>query len=350
MAYKILYVEDLDPSSIIHELSASGFDAKPYNPESLETLLKEVRGNDLLLLDFRLTENRKIPFDAPTIAQTIRTLGSESHLDIPVVLISTEDKICNYYDDYSSQDLFDFSLSKETLLNNLPKFSRRFNAAIEAYKFVIKSKMNALEELGLKENNIQSIDYRILEKLNSDMFQKDVFATTNFILNNIIKAIGVLLGEDVLSARLGISVKSPDWDKLKDKLSIFKYSGIYSSAYDRWWAFGIDGWWSEQNSNTSLRRLNAQQRVARIKEMTGLQNLIEVEKIHYSSSTNYWTICKDCKQPLDPIDGLELSQKYMYPWQEKEYISMDAGLKSSPLTKLVTPQDMKRLREFSKNI
>src|ERR1700749_312856 len=133
MAYKILYIEDLNPGSIVHDLKAHGFEAEHYNPESLNKLLEKAKNHDLLLLDFRLTENQKVQFDAPTIAQTIRTIGSNSHMGIPIILISSETKISAYYKDYSSQGLFDFSVSKEDFLQKMPKFSKRFESVIEAY-------------------------------------------------------------------------------------------------------------------------------------------------------------------------------------------------------------------------
>ncbi len=43
MAYKILYIEDLKPGSIVHDLKASGFEAEHYNPESLSELLSKAK-------------------------------------------------------------------------------------------------------------------------------------------------------------------------------------------------------------------------------------------------------------------------------------------------------------------
>lgn len=350
MAYKILYIEDLDPSSILHELRAYGFEVEHCNPESLDTLLIRIKDFDLLLLDFRLTEIPKISFDAPTIAQTLRTFGSASHLDIPVILISTEDKICEYYEDYTSKDLFDFSVSKETLLKNLPKYSLRFKSVIDAYQFVITSEKDISKALGISSDLLQNIDYRIIEKLSNNIYGKDVFAFNNFILNNIIRSIGVLIGEEVLSARLGVSRNSEDWEGLKSEFSAFKYLGIYSKAYDRWWSFELDNWWKSKSNGGSLRRLNAQQRVDKLKEITSYKNILPEEKTPHASSSNFWTICKDCRRAIDSIDGLELHQKDLFPWQEKEYISINAALQSSTLNKYIKTFDKERLREIAKTL
>jgi hypothetical protein len=350
MAYKILYIEDLNPGSIIHDLKSNGFEAEHYEPENLDELLVKVKNYDLLLLDFRLTENQKVMFDAPTIAQTIRTLGGTMQMDIPIVLISTESKICEYYKDFSSQDLFDYSVSKEVFLENIVKYSERFNAVIEAYSFEKGNNKNIFKSLDIDEKEIENIDYRIIEKLKSEIYSSNIFAYNNFILNNIIRSIGVLIGEDVLASRLGVSIKSTDWETLKSQLETFKYTGIYSNAYDRWWNYKIENWLIEQNNNSSWRRLNAEQRVQKLIEITGLKNLVVSEKLKHSSGTNFWTICKDTKQPLDTIDGLELHQRDLYPWQEKEYISILSGLESSPLFKFVKPFDREKLIEISKSL
>ncbi len=351
MAYKILYIEDLKPGSIIHDLEANGFQAEHYEPDGLESLLVKIKGFDLLLLDFRLTENQKVVFDAPTIAQTIRTTGGSQHMDIPIVLISTEGKICDYYKDFSSQDLFDYSVSKEIFLKNIAKYSKRFAATIEAYKIVNKNNKNISHSLGLSVDEIkENVDYRIEEKLNNDIYQTSVFAYNNFILDNIIRSIGVLIGEEVLSARLGVSRKSEDWHKLMEILSQFKYTGIYSNAYNRWWSHKLENWLITKNNGNSWRRLNAEQRVKKLIEFTGLENLDVLNKIEHSSGSNFWTICKFSKEPLDPIDGLELNQRDLFPWQDKEYISIKSGLETCDLYRYVKPFDKEKLRTFEKSL
>lgn len=346
MGYKILYVEDLDPGTIVHDLKSQGFEADHYNPESLDELMIRAKDYDLLLLDFRLTENLKIIFDAPTIAQTIRTVGGTAHLDIPIVLISTEDKITDYYRDFSSHDLFDFSVKKQTFLENLEKYAGRFNSAIEAYKIVADSNKNLEKCLGITGEFLKSLDYRISEQLSTETYSQDVFAFTSYVLKQIIRSIGVLIGEDVLLARLGISKKSKEWEKVLKRLEPFRYRGIYANSYCRWWSQEIERWWKNEISETSLRRLPAQKRVDLLREKLGLTELIAQEKTVQATSSNYWTICKQMNVGIDSIDGLELHQRDIKPWQEKEFISIQAGLESSELNKFVKPYDRERLKDI----
>tara|TARA_R110002020_G_scaffold218232_3_gene426042 strand:- start:2349 stop:3425 length:1077 start_codon:yes stop_codon:yes gene_type:complete len=325
MAFKILYIEDLEPGSILHELNNSGFEVEHHIPKNFEETVKAIDGFDLLLFDFRLTETTAI-FDAPTIAQTLRTINSDNHRDIPIVLISSETKISDYYKDLTSQDLFDLSLTKDTLLKNVGKYSRRFKSLINSYKTISAEKFDIFKILNLTDKQRKGLDYRIVEKLNRDTFNGNVFAFSGYILNNLIQTIGPLFGEDVLSARLGISKKSKDWEKLKSSFEGFKYNGIFSDSYDRWWSIGLIEWWKEHNDGiNSLRRLNSAQRLARLIEITNL-TLIAQEPTKFASSSSYWTICKETHLPIDPIDGLELNKKDLLEWQEKEYLSIEAGL------------------------
>lgn len=358
MAYKILYIEDLDPGSIIHDLNNHGFEVNHHIPKNFEETVKEVNGYDLLLFDFRLTETTAI-FDAPTIAQTLRTINSDNHRDIPIVLISSETKISDYYKDLTSQDLFDLSITKDTLLKNLEKYAQRFKSLISTYKTIRKEEFDVFNILKLTDDQRKNLDYRIEEKLNRDMFSNDVFAFSSFILKNLVQTIGPLFGEDVLSARLGISKSSKDWEKLKSYFDSFKYNGIFSDSYNRWWSYGLINWWKENNDgNNMLRKLNAEQRFKRITEITGLSLTVQ-EPTKYAKSTAYWTICKETNLPIDPLDGLELHKNDLLDWQEKEYISIKAGLEPQKFDsatrkpvyiKFLKPIERNKLKSIAKNL
>ena len=358
MTYKILYIEDLDPGSIIHDLNSHGFEVTHHIPKNFEDTIKEIKGYDLLLFDFRLTETTAI-FDAPTVAQTLRTINSENHKDIPIVLISSETKISDYYKDLTSQDLFDLSLTKDTLLNNMVKYSKRFTSLINAYQKVKNEKFDVLKVLNFPTDQNKAIDYRIIEKLNRDMFSNDVFAFSSFILKNLIQSIGPLIGEDVLSARLGVSKTSDNWEKLKSNFEHFKYKGIFSDSYNRWWADGLIDWWKNHiDGDNSLRKLNAEQRINKLSEITKL-SLTSQAPTKYAKSTSFWTICKETHLPIDPIDGLELHKNDLYEWQEKEYLSLQAGLepqkfdsttKEPIYIKFLKPIEKDRLKSIAKSI
>lgn len=91
----------------------------------------------------------------------------------------------------------------------------------------------------------------------------------------------------------------------------------------------VETWWDNEVIHaTSLRSLSAPNRVDYIKESMGLEELQSAQRIEKCDSDEFWTICKAYNRPLDPIDGLLIEgQDNLYPWQEPEYVSIDAALK-----------------------
>lgn len=348
MAYKLLYIEDEDSSSIVANLEKKGdFKVKTWNPDSLEELGDQIKGMDLLVMDFRLTHSKTI-VDGPAFAQALRTKNSSIHMNIPMFLFSVEDNITDYYKDYTSQDLFDFSVPKGEYLLHSDKYNDRIASIIDAYKTIIQSKNDLKLILNISEDfKNDNLDYRIEFSLSKKLFAEDVYAFSSFIHHNLIRSVGALIGPDILSARLGVSQKSEDWKALLSQLENKKYSGVFSDVYDRWWAESISEWFkSSDEQKRSLRRLTAEDRVISIKQITGLKNLIPLDKIkksNYSAiSSKFWTICKETKLPIDYVDGYELYDRDLFVWQEPEFISF-LGKSSKRYGKYIKPSDQNKI-------
>lgn len=354
MVYKVLYIEDQDPASIKAELEKGNkLNVVPLSPDNIESAISNSVDKDLLIMDFNLKESKSI-VDAPAITQAFRTSSSKSYRDIPIILLSSENNITDYYKDFTSQDLFDLSISKEHYLNNVDKYNYRFITLIKSYNAIKTGKKNIHNILGINEDQLSKLDYRIKFHLNKDSVINDTYAYSNFILQNVIRSIGVLIGEDVLSARLGISKDSLDWEALKKELFSHKYKGIFSDSYDRWWSDDISIWFKEQSSlNSSLRRLTADKRCEEIKKITKLENLDSLTPIesgkYKAKSARFWTICKEEKIPIDYIDGFEIYERELYPWQDPEYLSM-LGVSSKKYSKFIKPGDKARLIEIEKTL
>jgi CheY-like chemotaxis protein len=345
MEYKILYVEDLVAHSIEDNLKRQGYNVITNDAESLEELLNALNQDfDAYVLDFRLTANRG-RLDAPAIAQAIRTKGN-NHKDTPIVLISNEDKLKEFDKDLTSQDLFDFAISKTIFRKEADKYSKRINSFIEAYK-TIKNANGQLDTiLGITPEEVDSfIDYRLLEKINSEKIKDDIYANCRFVNISLIRGIGVLIGNDVLSARLGVDKESKDWEKLLDILEPYKYKGVLSEAYDRWWSEKILIWWSNFSDNISLRRTTAEKRVKILKEKLGL-DLIPLSPLQHANSTCFWTICMETKKGLDPNEGFIINKKEYFPWQEMEYLSLCGALEQSDYRKFLSPTDRAEIRNL----
>lgn len=70
----------------------------------------------------------------------------------------------------------------------------------------------------------------------------------------------------------------------------------------------------------------------------------------YAQSCRFWTICQTTLKALDPLEGFELLQRNLYPWQEQEYISFEAILQGSDkYKKYATKEAKQRFRQLEKD-
>lgn len=348
MAYKIFYIEDLDPESRIETLKSEGFEIISFKPDvNIDDIIQKISDEnpDIILMDYKLTEGSELSYcDAPTIASTLRSKYNDGIKERPIVLISTLDNIVNLYrKDYTSHDLFDYAISKEKALENPDRFRKKCLSFLNSYVNIKENDFDLDKILGV-DGNAHLIHSRIRIHLNKDV--KSVYEFSRFIFEHLIRCSGLLIGEDILSARLGISKDSSDWEKLKEQLSDYKYIGVFSDVYNRWWMSKIDSWWLEIiKEKHTLRHYNAEERMIILKEKLSL-NLNIVSSSDKNLSANYWTICKHTKLPLDPFDGIELLEEEFKPWQDKDYVSIDGYLADvEKYSKIVSEIDRNEIRK-----
>lgn len=349
MAYRILYVEDQNAYSMQDDLERQGYIVEVNDSDNFDNLFDVINSKefDAYIFDFRLTAN-KGRLDAPAIAQALRTKGN-NYKSAPIILISNEDKLKEFDKDLTSQDLFDFTVSKKQFRDQINKYANRINSFIAAYKTISKYHYCLNEILGIsKEEKNIFIDYRIEEKSKLDIFKNDPYAYCRFINISLIRGIGPLIGPEVLAARLGVKPDSRDWEKLLDILEKFRYKGILSSAYKRWWMVGILEWWKDIANNISLRRTPANERVKIISNKYNLK-LDNAILPKFASSENLWTICMETKLGIDPCEGYIINKKEYAPWQEMEYISLYAALEQSKYRIFLSPSDKLEILDIEKN-
>jgi hypothetical protein len=353
MAYKIAYLEDLDAASIQRNILQLGFEIIHIMPQdNFEDTLKQIQevNADLLLMDFRLNAGTA-KFNAPPFAQFFRSQVIEDGRNLPIALISSEENIRDYYRDYTSFDLFDFAVDKATFLNNTEKYCTLFSELIHTYTIASNNRNIGISLLKIPDDLQQRFDKRFLDILMMDKYINDPFMLSNLLLSYFVKPIGFLIGPDVLSARLGISSDSKSWDDLVIHLNKFKYNGIYSKTYSRWWAQGIEIWWKNQFPDMPLlRRLNAEQRCEIISNKLSIPGLEPSIKPELSNSSRFWTVCAGSKKPLDPIDGFEIARDVINsPWLEPELYSFDYLVNHSDTECLKELKEHERDR-FSKKV
>lgn len=304
--------------------------------KQLEFLQAKLKSSDGVILDLKLNEKpidehgSFAKFRGSSVAQELRTLAKESPgtKDFPIILISAENKLADSLDQ-TSLDLFDYIIKKGDMGQkqgfSFDDIIARLSWLVEGYNFLSAAKKSAKETLGITDTEI--LDIRFLEEWNRQL-GRPIHVMARFLIKKVIDRPSFLIDENLLSARLGISRSSGDWNKVLENLKDAKYAGAFSKGIDRWWMPLIEVWWDDiSKGKVQLRSLSAEQRVKYISDALTLTKLEPLKKMETAKSSAFWVVCKGRGTAIDTTDGLIISgQEHIYPWQGLEYISIEEAL------------------------
>lgn len=337
---------------------------KPTNfEEELDRLSKILSGYDAIILDLQLDgpqENTKgnsalnfhVKYQAPPLAQTIRTLASEAKVpDVPIVLCSTEAKIkASFSRDFTSHDLFDWTFLKDDINEET---IGKISSLIEGYRVLNKIKNNFSEAL---KRDYDELDERILSRFISED-NSPIHEMARVVFKDVVQRTGVLINENTLAARLGIDIsKSGEhWNNLLESHFLAaKYKGIFHESWIRWWNdLVIDKF--EEITGENLASLDAESRVNLLKKNTEFEGLVASDMIELCKSNYFWNICEISKEPIDPFEGFKiLPKEEPKPWQDYHYVSLFAFVTKPDMVSKkgikIHPSDMERLIEERKKL
>lgn len=346
--YKLLYIEDQDPQTCVNLLKEDDmFEVETVDAAKTDDTLDTIKDHsfDIFLMDFELTSHTG-RVDAPTYASTLRTKFKE-HKDCPIVLISSDRNIGRFKQDFSNNDLFDIVVTKEEFAYRYKTYKLRMYDLVEAYSKIKKSSFDISSILGVKDENV--LDFRFVHYLKMYGENHDVYGICRFVQKTYLQSIGPLIGEDVVAARLGIDKECDDFQKLLKLLESYRYKGILSTSYKRWWADKIQEWWNCEFDGEFLRLMPAQQRVQALNSKFNL-HLCSVNPLDFNRSSCYWSICNELKRPIDPNEGYVILNDKIYPWQEHEYYSLKSITSNSQLLTKLSVADRKKIIEYGQNI
>ncbi|WP_304875353.1 response regulator [uncultured Bacteroides sp.] len=348
MGYKILYIEDENANSIKSDIESDGISVDVLQPTGFEMDLNKLCENtyDAFVMDFRLTAGvGKV--DAPTFATTLRTEGANQK-KVPIIMISTERNLPHFENDSTSQDLFDIVIGKEAFRRNHQKYTTRIKSFIEAYRTIAQCNFDIKTILDI--DDISELDYRFIFKLESYKSRGDIYGYLRFINNSLVRAIGPLVGPEVLAARLGIDINEDDKNFQKlvtmPEFTKCKYTGVLSNTYNRWWFDKIQILW-QSISPVSLRRTIAKGRVDILNQQYNLKLRYAIP-LEMATSSTFWTICHEYKKPLDPTDGYQFRNRHLDEWLEPEYISLKGALEFPSKQEFLSPLDKEEVRSLGK--
>ncbi|KGO93656.1 hypothetical protein [Flavobacterium subsaxonicum] len=354
MQYKYLYIDDVKDGNeigVINALQKDGhlevdfmqpmewdlmFTKEIDGTPNVDYLPKNLEGYNGLILDLRLYDNANnkgytATYRGSTVAQEIRTLVKEKEInhDIPIVLITANENVDTSLDE-TGKDLFDNIVKRSDVGNAYTTFRSKLISLAAGYIF-FNNEQKSLEYI-FSYDKVSNIDFRFIQYFN-DIKDQPTHVISRFLTKNVFEKPSFLIDEYYLSARLGISMQSEDWINFKNNfLNDYKYKGVFSDFYDRWWMVEIENWWDENFKDCYLRSITSLDRAKLISELFALK-LSPLEKTPRSTSNKFWTVCKVTKRAIDNVDGFIIAnQDDNFPWQEKEYISRDEALRPTNKT------------------
>jgi len=368
MTSNFIYIDDASEETIaslvdavVGDRESVGIEYVPVREfEDLMSTINAAAKRDCgFILDWRLDQLANIDgktatYKAAALAQEMRSRGAEGVIpERPIILWSTDDKLQNsFFADHTSHDLFDLVHHKDQLVDDAGRVRLELVEAFSAYVLAAKTRSASVEEaLATSESVLSRCDVRFIDTAIRAR-SGSIHDWLRFVFKQVVRVRGVLVDEELLAATLGVdSQRSDDWNPLLDLLpDDSRYRGPFSRAWKRWWGRQIiQGWWKVVSSGAgSLLSLTAQERCRILVEFTGLQNLVPSEPILPTYSARFSTICLATSCPLDVVDGVQVIGHELQPWQDREYVCLDAALRGTYKDKSLRlhPSEIARVKEL----
>lgn len=214
---------------------------RPPNEEnSFERLTEQLRtGNyDVVLLDYRLDDEVQHGYRGGTVAARLK----EFHPDLPVVLVTTEEK----HEQWVRHNprvaaLFDHVVLKEDLSRGLSRAQR----AAEIHDLVASYRLLKAAAASMEEAH--SAVARLAKATPEDRFAPSLRNTTvrtpelaSWFLLELLAYPGPVLPLQDAVARLGITLKAAHRPAVQAWLATAAYAGVFGAMRPRWWRGRID--------------------------------------------------------------------------------------------------------------
>jgi len=273
---------------------------------------------DFAAIDFRLDEvpikgaegnKQKNKYRASALAQQIRDRAIDKpSSDLPLILLSQEDYIKRiFHADSTAEDLFDLVISKEELVTEEPLrlAAARITSLAAAYKTIqsVFAKNNnkpvALSVLlGLDSNEAEMVlNHQAIRAIAKIQYPHQIISKVMALL---IQRPGILLSDEHLLARLGVSPDSPNISQLKAKLIDLKlgYSGLLCDGWPRWWWHRLDAW-GKGILGAPLGSSAGSERVLKLSSALKIELKPAASKWSKSSDEYFWVACSSCDHPTE---------------------------------------------------
>ncbi|MDF2833027.1 hypothetical protein [Chryseobacterium indoltheticum] len=344
MATNYYYIDDDSKSTITEtakglsvnpeKLVVQAFQHKEWD-DQIKFIIENQNEFDGLLLDWTLKrksdEGVDANFNVEALAQQIRRYiidNDKLKKDFPIVICSADYRFHDIFSrEVTGHDLFDLVFAKDEFDSKQYEIINQLEDLSVGYKMITKAKK--VEDI-LKTENLEDIDYRVLDYLQNQIGQP-THEIARFILTKLVKSNGILIDEYLLASRLGVDIltkeqeRIEEWNKLLKIIDSTRYKGTFSNAWSNWWMHKINEFWLE-NFEESLGNLNGAERVNYLNQKFQLQ-LHPAPILEKAASSDFWVVCKKTHAPLAISDAvLATSDVNRSSWEEDEYFSIEIAL------------------------
>ena len=315
MTYRVVFVDDYIDGGFDELLHEDGvLAAVPMELAELAELANAIFGEEThaIALDYQLDENLgdlrpEQGFKASSLAQKLRDQAIERpEHDAPIVLFSALNKVLTLFaPDKTAHDLFDRVYTKDEINTNVEGVRREILDLCQGYEalrpqsgaFDLYSIMNA------DERDAEALDIQALRIELKDAKAPHIAARV--ILKNVVLNSGLLLDQNDVFARLGISIENEDTILSKLREADLAYSGIFSTAWPRWWAHRLDDWMKDIFAARATG-LTAANRTKLLNEKFGLELAPARSPWTGGDDTLIAVSCASCRRGTEQIHSVAL--------------------------------------------
>jgi hypothetical protein len=359
-----IFVDDYRDEAIAYA-SALGREPNPVQvdvllpDEAKDRLLNQKSATDGVLMDVDLSNTEGERGSGPGLAQHIRVKQRAREIpEYPIVRFSRRDKVKkNVQGDPTSDDLFDLKIQKEEVPNNRASVQRRLAGIASVYAGLAAKSSPTAEAveplLGVTREQVDRWSHAGFNDRLLSALQVATHVAASAFMRGFLSPTGLLLGEEVLSFRLGVDANASGeaWIALRDRLP-FRYSGLAKAEFTRWWARGLDDWWySIAGDEPPLSTLPIIRRVEVLKAKTEVDGLAQLVMPAGSAGDKPWRACALTLEedplsfvPVDPGESVRLTPRDDLPaWVDPLYAALAPALRVKDDFRL-NRADLQRLR------
>lgn len=301
-----------------------------------------------LLMDIDLSNDSQSKESGLGLTADIRAAQHrETTPAFPIVRFSYRDKVAaNIGNDSSSDDSFDLRIDKDRLSNEgvIPAVQQKLRGVAEVYAGVDKA--STAEVFGLTEDHWGTWGSRAFSE---ELRLSDrTYVKARLVVQGLVTT-GFLITDDILAARLGVDREnSKGWNDLTKALAKIEYAGLGSKYFRRWWARGLEEWWSQIAPDDPLAGTNITDRHAALSKR--FAGLVPLKMREDSPGQRPWRGCELTYEetgeflPLDPSRAVRFRARMTVPdWADPTYAALGPAIKHAEDPRL-DAGDLKRLQ------